>query len=66
MLFLVGNNKGNAHKKQKYTQKKCENANVVHLKKNASAVPFEKEQQNAEVLFHFKKEQQNVKKEQQT
>ena len=49
MLFLVGNNKGNAHKKQKYTQKKCENANVVPLKKGTaktkSAVPLEKEQQ---------------------
>jgi len=49
VLFLVGNNKGNAHQKEKIHTKKCENANAVPLEKGTtktkSAVPLEKEQQ---------------------
>ena len=48
-MFLVGNNKGNAHKKAKIHTKKYENANVVPLEKGTaktkSVVPLEKEQQ---------------------
>ena len=53
--------KGNAHKKQIYTQKKCENANVAPLKKGTaktkSVVPLEKEQQKRKCRS-FGKEQQ--------
>ena len=50
MLFLVGNNKGNAQKKEaKIHTKKCENGNVVPLEKETaktkSVVLLEKEQQ---------------------
>jgi len=49
MLFLVGNNKGNAHQKAKIHTKKCENANVVPLEKGTakikSTVPLKKEHQ---------------------
>ena len=58
MLFLVGNNKVNAHQKEKIHTKKCENENVVPLEKGTaetkSVIPLEKEQQKCKCNFFRK------------